>query len=214
MYALETLTVDRARARLADAACREVFDYWDRLRGERAAPDRRELEPFDIAPALGDMVLLETAGDDAVFRLAGSRLTLALGRELRGGHLSSLWQEPDQRRLHELLRLACTLPAGVFMDFDMRTVSGRNLDFECVLLPLQLDGPVIRRLIGAVAPVQRPYWLGTDPLEGFALRKAAFFPTRSDALLASRQFRSHPVFDRATPRRTLRHLALYDGDLA
>lgn len=214
MYTLETLTVDRARARLADAACREVFDYWDRLRGDRIAPDRRELEPFDIAGALGDIIMLDTDGGAATFRMAGSRLTAALGRELRGEVFTTLWAENDQTRLLELLQYAQECPAGLVINFDIHTPTGREQQFEAVLLPLQLDGPLIRRLVGVATPVQRPFWLGCERASILSLRSATLFPTIPGAALAKKPIRSHPVFNRTVPRRRLRHLALYDGDLA
>ncbi len=214
MYALETLTVDRAKTRLAERSCREVFDYWDRLRDDRNAPDRRELEPSDIAHLLGDVVLLELSGSRAHFRLAGSRLTAALGRDIKHASLADLWQEPDRARIEELIDSAQSMPAGAALTFDMLTERERIVPFEAVLLPLLLDGVAIRRLIGAITPLEQPYWLGSDAHVAFVLRSASIFATRPDQTMTRRELREHPIFARAKPRRILRHLALYDGDLS
>jgi len=51
---------------------RELFEYWNMLRGERLAPERADIEPSAIRTILGDTFVLERDGwKDPVFRLAG-----------------------------------------------------------------------------------------------------------------------------------------------
>ena len=214
MYALETLTVDRAVARLSNPTCRQVFEYWDRLRGDRSAPDRREIEPFDISSALGDILMLDTDSGEAKVRLAGSRLTAAMASNPCAVPFMSLWEASNRKRIGELLDHAVACPSGILMKFAMHTTSERHVEGEAVLLPLRLDGGNIRRLLGAVSFVDQPYWLGTDIFSHFSLVTSAIFPTRSDVTLTPRFARNHPVFDRAEPRRRFKHLAIYDGGLS
>lgn len=75
---------------------RALHAYWNRLRGERTAPARTEIEPRAIAAELGDVFLLEGPESDFRFRLAGSRMTSALGRVLTGACYDTLW-EPESR---------------------------------------------------------------------------------------------------------------------
>lgn len=75
---------------------RTLHAYWNRLRGERTAPARTEIEPRAIAAELGDVFLLEGPESDFRFRLAGSRMTNALGRVLTGARYDTLW-EPESR---------------------------------------------------------------------------------------------------------------------
>src|SRR5918998_5486764 len=76
------------------ATTRMVFSYWDSLRGERAAPERGEIEPGAIRHALADTFILELAPDrTAAIRLAGTRLCALFGRELRGKPFANLWAE-------------------------------------------------------------------------------------------------------------------------
>ena len=62
-----------------------LFQYWNRLRGNRPAPRRTEIEPADIKANLADTFILEqdTRGRP-MFRLAGTRLCATFGRELKG----------------------------------------------------------------------------------------------------------------------------------
>ena len=42
---------------------RMLFSYWDALRGERAAPERSEIEPGEIRHILADTFILEIGPD-------------------------------------------------------------------------------------------------------------------------------------------------------
>jgi hypothetical protein len=68
-----------------------LFQYWNRLRGGRPVPLRSEIEPADIKRLLADTFILEADGrDEAIFRLAGTRLCAVYGRELKGFAFPSL----------------------------------------------------------------------------------------------------------------------------
>lgn len=69
-----------------------LFDYWNRLRGMRAAPSRTEINPREIAGCLGDVFLIEGTLADFRFRLAGSRIGEGLGRALTGQPFESIWK--------------------------------------------------------------------------------------------------------------------------
>jgi len=90
------------------AVTRTLFDYWTRLRGQRTAPDRFEIEPGDIRHILGDTFILEAIDRQTFnFRLAGTRLCSAYCRELKGRNLLDLWAGKDRDAL------ACLLAAIV-----------------------------------------------------------------------------------------------------
>jgi hypothetical protein len=88
---------------MKNASTRLVFEYWDGLRGERAAPERGEIEPGALRHALADTFVLENEPIGPVFRLAGTRLCALIGQELRGRAFTALWADVeaqgDMRRL-------------------------------------------------------------------------------------------------------------------
>ena len=56
------------------ATSRLLFAYWDGLRGDRAAPERSQIEPGQIRHILADTFILAIEPDgQAEFRLAGTR---------------------------------------------------------------------------------------------------------------------------------------------
>ena len=82
-----------------------LYDYWNKLRGSRSAPERRSIEPTAIRDALAYTFILEASGDDDfAFRLAGSHLCAAYCRELKSRPFSSLWSQKDGDAIATLMR--------------------------------------------------------------------------------------------------------------
>lgn len=198
-----------------------LFQYWDRLREGRPAPRRTEIEPADIKSMLADTFILERdARGDAVFRLAGTRLCAAFGRELKGFSFVSLWAPGDQRLAGKLAREALTEKSVSVTTFDGITRQGRRLEFELLLLPL--DGGVENpRSLGSIVPFEKPYWLGADPMTECRVNSVRVVdPEREPMFLKNRPAVTVPSLAPATvnldteipPRtRRFRHLVVIEG---
>lgn len=141
-----------------------LFQYWNRLRDGRPAPKRSEVEPADIKSLLADTFILErdTRGQ-AVFRLAGTRLCACYGRELKGFSFPSLWREKDQRLVSRLIHGVFDQKSVVLISYEGFSRNGRSNKFELLALPL--DGGVENpRCLGVISAVEKPFWLGADPI--------------------------------------------------
>ncbi|WP_027160402.1 PAS domain-containing protein [Mesorhizobium sp. WSM1293] len=141
-----------------------LFQYWNRLRDGRPAPKRSEVEPADIKSLLADTFILErdTRGQ-AVFRLAGTRLCSCYGRELKGFSFPSLWREKDQRLVSRLIHGVFEQKSVVLISYEGFSRNGRSNKFELLALPL--DGGVENpRCLGVISAVEKPFWLGADPI--------------------------------------------------
>lgn len=73
-------------SQLPDPLLLSVFDYWSRLRSDRVAPARAEVDPIDMPRAvLPNLMLTEVRRTDAgrryYYRLVGSRITELAGLE-------------------------------------------------------------------------------------------------------------------------------------
>ena len=72
-------------ASMKHPSIRELFDYWNKRRGGRPAPERGEIEPGAIRHVLADTFILAfDAGAGHPFRIAGTRVCALFGRELKG----------------------------------------------------------------------------------------------------------------------------------
>jgi len=183
---------------------RELFAYWDRRRGRRAAPERGEIEPGPIRHVLGDTFILavdERAGHP--FRLAGTRVCALFCRELKSESFVALWEPAGHAAVRERLVGVADEAIGMVASASGRTADGGTLELELMLLPLRHRGGAHGRMLGALAPLTVPYWVGAMPLQGLTL---GTFRHLGPAI------ESAPRFASAAGRGRMRHgLLVYDG---
>lgn len=142
-------------------ATRMLFSYWDALRGERAAPERGEIEPGEIRHILADTFVLELdANREARFRLAGTRLCALFGRELRDARLVELWPEQSRHDTRRNLDIVVDETAGVVCGLVGETGAGETVELELMLLPVRHRGRPDARMLGCLSPRVVPSWLG------------------------------------------------------
>jgi hypothetical protein len=181
---------------------RELFDYWNERRGERLAPERADIEPSAIRSVLGDTFVLEVT-DNHLFRLAGTRLCALFGRELKAESFIKLWQRPGQTAVCELISVVMEEKIGIVASATGATSDDTlaPVHLEMLLLPLAYNSRGEARLIGALAPMEAPYWLGAKAVGPLTLGIFRHIGAAAEAA---------PRFKAATGR--LKHgLTIYDG---
>jgi hypothetical protein len=186
------------------ASTRELFDYWNARRGTRPAPERNEIEPGAIRRALGDTFMLTfdpRAGHP--FRIAGTRVCAAFGRELKGAAFTEIWARASQDPIRDVLATVATESIGVVAGASGRNGAGAALELEFLVLPLAHRGGASTRVVGALVPAEVPYWLGTETLGPLTLGMIRYLgpQTGPDSVP-----RSAP-----TIARVRRGLVVYDG---
>jgi hypothetical protein len=131
---------------------RRFFAYWSRLRGDRIAPARRDIDPVEFGYALADLALIDVLRDDAGrlgfrYRLVGENIVRRDGYSMRGKLLDELpeteYRERIRRSWTEVVESG--EPAHVIREavFD-----GRARNYESLVLPLSSDGERVDMLIG------------------------------------------------------------------
>ncbi len=144
---------------------RILFSYWDALRGQRAAPERGEIEPGEIRHVLADTFILEIGpGRRGHFRLGGTRLCALFGRELKGQVLHELWPADGQDEMRHFIDIVVDETAGLVAGLAGVTDNGARIDLELLLLPLRHQGKTQARLMGALSPAAAPSWIGVHPI--------------------------------------------------
>jgi hypothetical protein len=188
---------------------RELFRFWNECRGTRLAPERSDIEPSAIRKVLGDTFVLEVNSVSGhPFRIAGTRLCALFGRELKGESFVKLWQRSGQAALRELIGVVVDEKIGV-----VATATGASADdtllpvtLELLLLPLAHQSRAEARVLGALAPMAAPYWLGARTIGPLTLGMFRHIGAMAEAIPA-------PRFKAAAGR--LRHgLTVYDGGRA
>lgn len=200
-----------------------LFQYWNRLRDGRSAPRRSEVEPADIKTLLADTFILEAdSRGHAVFRLAGTRVCAAYGRELKGFSFPSLWRNKDHRMLSRLLGSVFFDRAVATLDYEGISAQGHTAHFEMLLLPLDA-GRESARSLGISTPSQYAYWMGSDPIidaeiSGVRLvdpdREPLFLKNRPTVAIPHQEpdrRRQQALPEQAGKPRRVRHLLVLDG---
>jgi hypothetical protein len=191
---------------------RELFRYWNERRATRLAPERAEIDPGAIRHVLGDTFLLDVySGGGQPFRIAGTRLCALFGRELKGESFIRLWQRPNQTALRELIGVVMEEKVGVVASVTGATADDTLLPvtLEMLMLPLAYQSRAEARLLGALAPMAAPYWLGAKAIGPLTLGMFRHVGPAVDSVAGPR-FRAATV---TTGR--LRHgLTVYDGGRA
>lgn len=160
---------------------RLIFDYWNTQRGDRPMPDRSEIDPAAIRSALSDTFILAfNTQERHPFRLSGTRLCALFGQELKGRSFVDLWDAPKQRVIFDLVRIAAGESVGVVIGAVGWTESDLSVELELLLLPLTLRGKTHMRLMGAIAPLSVPFWIGATPVRKLALVGHRFLGPRHD----------------------------------
>ncbi|GAC1041075.1 hypothetical protein thsrh120_10790 [Rhizobium sp. No.120] len=158
---------------------RDVFTYWERIRGNADAPLRNLIQPSAIGHILPELFILENSVDDNPrFRLAGTAICNLMGRELRGENFAALWAGSQQ---DDPVRIAAGVMKHVVPALVHATgycISGRSMPFEMILLPVRTSSDTCDRLLGCLIPTAYAPWLGNERLEFLALDRSRLLRER------------------------------------
>ena len=171
-----------------------LYAYWNDVRGERIAPRRFDVEPSQIGVVLAETFILECPEAEGItFRLAGTKICEQFGREFRGSAFLELFCEADRADIIEQLRHVQAQGAVLVLEVKADLDEKRQVRFEMLLLPLVHSGASISRMLGAVAAIDPPDWLGTERLPALQLvtHEQIWPDGRPHAIME--KFRAQPV---------------------
>src|SRR3954451_5514382 len=124
-------------ASMKHSSIRELFEYWNERRGLRPAPERGDIEPGAIRRILADPFMLafnERAAHP--FRIAGTRVCAAFGRELKGEGFVDLWAAESKELVRDLVTIVTQETIGVVTSARGENPDGAALELEVLILPL------------------------------------------------------------------------------
>lgn len=190
---------------------RALYEYWNARRGEQAAPDRSDIEPGAIRHLLADTFIIAfDARKGHPFRIAGTRVCAAMGRELKGIDFVDIWSPESQSIVRDLLSVVAHESVGVVAGASSENAEGSKLEFELLVLPLRHRAGTDGRILGALAPTEVPYWFGVSTLKNLSLTSFRYFGP-DDAPATGPALRAPPTS--APAGRIVHGLVVYDGGL-
>ena len=179
----------------------QLLKYWDTVRNGRFAPNRFEIEPAKIAGILPDVFILECADISTYrFRLAGTRVCTSLDHELRGCNLLDYFSGDDRQAVQNLLHNVIKDGAGAVMEFECTNGDRERAVFEMLMLPIMHSDQTVSRILGSIAALTQPYWIGTIELR--QLKLMSFDLIWPNGVVTSTETLEPPVLLHETQART------------
>jgi hypothetical protein len=124
-----------------------------------------------VRKVLGDSLVLSLDRAAGVpVRLAGTRICALFSRELKTLPFVTLWDANSRPQLRALLGMVGEESAAMVVEALGRTASAETA-LEMLLLPLARGDSPDRRLLGVLAPLAVPSWIGTSPVKAMTLRR-------------------------------------------
>lgn len=128
-----------------------VFNYFNALRAERSAPLRNEIDPAALKSVLPDIFLLEKKRDGVVrFRLAGTRICLILGRELRDRAFTEIWDAAVSHRMRLAADTVLASRSALEIAVTAFDEDGNATPLEMLMTPLFSNEEHCDRIFGSL----------------------------------------------------------------
>jgi hypothetical protein len=139
------------RDELSDPDLIAFYDYWASLRGGRAMPSRRDLDPLQIPPAyLPDLMLIDVLADPLrlKYRLIGTHVVTASGKDRTGrffDEVSFFKMHPAAMQQFELVATSGQ-PLYSLEPFT-NFVNGTTYEVDRLILPLSGNGERVDMMV-------------------------------------------------------------------
>jgi hypothetical protein len=156
---------------IAHSRARDLFRYWESIRGERTAPLRSDISLQQICNLLPWIFISEPAGETSAhhLRLAGTGLCQLWGENMTGRDLFACWGAFERETMYRLLGAAVKDQQPFVMRCRARTETGLQANLEILGLPVEADDTGKKQVLGLVVPFQEPELFRHDRLVTFDL---------------------------------------------
>ncbi len=144
-----------------------LYDYWNKIRKEREAPKRVDINPAKIGPILPKTFIAEFRDDNQYYyRIAGSALCDYYGEELQSHPILEHWAKPeDQYTVMNMFdSVRNRLCVGV-LNFEVFSKFNQKTQIEMLLLPVLNDHGKVERILGCLSSNLYTPWLGSFPIQ-------------------------------------------------
>lgn len=160
------LRVASVRPVMKHPATRELYEYWDRQRADAPAPERGSMEPGPIRHLIGDTFIL-SCNHPAHFplRVAGTRISALIGRDLKGSDFLDLWARASRHQIEDFLGIATEECLATVAGVTAFTEKLSPVYLELLLLPFAASVLAPQSVTGCLVPLTVP-----SQLEGSSLR--------------------------------------------
>jgi hypothetical protein len=133
----------------------DLVAYWRRKRGENPLPRRRDIDPLELKQHLGSLNIIECLPGlaDFRYRLIGTNIAAAYGRDSTGRTVRALYAESDPEYcdfLLDIYRTVATRQVIARLKVNLRPVDKNYRLADSLLLPLEGDDGTASAILNEV----------------------------------------------------------------
>lgn len=177
-------------AHIRHPGTRALFSFWEKIRGEKAAPNRDDLDLRQIADIAPNLLILERDHLFQTFkwRLAGSEISQLYRQNLTSTDALAGWYGFERNTLKQLFTTVITGLQPCLVRYSLTTDTSQVINAELVGLPIHARNGSRFHIFGGIFPLCDISNLGYEAitfLELSAARSIWTEPLPGDQLVSS-----------------------------
>jgi hypothetical protein len=133
-----------------DPVLSAALAYWQRKRGAGVMPARQDIDPAEMPKLLPHVQLIELVADRFRYRLIGTALVEAFGREYTGLFVDELVDGARAQLVREACEMVRDRRQPVFLRNRYVTAKTVDLTANRLYLPLSEDGSIVNMIFSAL----------------------------------------------------------------
>lgn len=137
----------------SDPILKEALAYWRTKRGRRGMPSRRDIDPVEVPRLLPNLQLIEFVAGRWRYRLIGTALVTAFGRDYTGQYPDELFDADRARSVIDTFDAVRQARQPIFARSRYITTKDVDIVANRLYLPLSDDGRAVNMILGALTLV-------------------------------------------------------------
>lgn len=148
----------RVDATIMERPLRELYAYWDHVRGDRRMPARADIDPIHIPGLLAHLMLVETAPTLEAFRyrLFGTALAEGFGHDRTGRRFAELPRIANFDEVYDGYWRTYTTATPQYFHGGIVSPGRQYLCYSRLTLPLSRNGSDVDLILGGAIFFKRP----------------------------------------------------------
>lgn len=132
---------------------REIFQYWDTQRRERAMPQRRDFDPIDLPKHLPGIILIDVEGidDDGIgiyrYRVVGTTEVSNRGHDPTGKLVTEGYFGPSLPEVVDDYETVRRTGSFLYEPIEFITDDYKVIDELSIVLPFSEDGETVSQIL-------------------------------------------------------------------
>lgn len=135
-----------------DLQLRDLYAYWQTMRGDRRIPPRSAFDPVQVPRLLPNLILLDVEPETRrlIVRVLGTRVASIYGRDYTGQYLDEIYFGPNNTSVLDDYGTCAQDGIPVLRERNFRNVRDVVYRMERLILPFSDDGQVVNKLISGL----------------------------------------------------------------